>query len=78
MLEDKEMDVEIKNIEEVFDDGQDEDENGAEQDEDSSPYTSYQEVLIKIDEAVEFSDDNTEEWVSNLDFFFHLFFLFHL
>ena len=61
MLEDKEMDVEIKNIEEVFDDGQDEDENGAEQDEDSSPYTSYQEVLIKIDEAVEFSDDNTEE-----------------
>ena len=61
MLEDKKMDVEIKNIEEVFDDGQDEDENGTEQDEDSSPYTSYQEVLIKIDEAVEFSDDNTEE-----------------
>ena len=61
MLEDKEMDVEIKNIEEVFDDGQDEDENGTGQDENSSPYTSYQEVLIKIDEAVEFSDDNTEE-----------------
>ena len=62
MLEDKEMDVEIKNIEEVFDDGQDEDENGTDgQDKDSSPYTSYQEVLIKIDEAVEFSDDNTEE-----------------
>ena len=62
MLEDKEMDVEIKNIEEVFDDGQDEDEKGTDgQDEDSSPYTSYQEVLIKIDEAVEFSDDNTEE-----------------
>ena len=62
MPENTGMDVGIKNIEEVFDDGQDKDENGpTEQDEDSSPDSSHQEVLIKIDAALELSDDDTKE-----------------